>query len=295
MNYRAVFDIGGSFIKFGAGNTKKGLVYSSREMISKGSRIDLYGQLEDLVNELMQRYHVNEIVISTPGNVNTKTGEILGSCPNITNWKGANPKQYLMEQFGLPVYIDNDANLMAYGEYIHTGEKIDVLGVTIGTGIGSGFICNGHIFRGQSYSGMEMGHTQVMPEGRYCKCHKHGCVEAYCSAESILAQVQESHPEFSGFTIAEILDMAKSNTDIFKIVYNAWDMLAIGLANTSTLLNPNLIVIGGGVSEIESFDINYIRERVFSYLLPEHRKGLRISLAKLGNRAALWGSLHIME
>lgn len=294
-NNIAVLDLGGTFLKYGYGNQPKGLVYENKIKVEDKTQKGIYDILEEAVHLCTEvsSNSIKSIVICSPGCVNSVTGEIIGNTPNLPAWRHANPKKHLSKVFGLPVEVENDANLMALGEsYHYPGQS--VLGITIGTGIGSGFIDKGKIFSGSSFSALEVGHTIVDIHGRQCKCGKKGCVEAYASQTGIIEQVLSNSQQFSHLTISEILELGNVDLNIRQIIEFSIEILAVGIANAVTILNPDVVVIGGGLIENDNYPYQQLEKRVLNNLLDEHKKGIKIRKAKALNKAALWGGIILM-
>ncbi len=301
----AGLDIGGSFLKYGYGNTERGIVMHDRLRVNDLSRDGIFQLLRTAVHKIIDHagQPVNAIALGSPGTIDSERGVVLGYSPNLPEWKGANPVLMLRDTFGIPVYIENDANLMAYGEASSYNFEKSVLGITIGTGIGSGFVIRDEIYRGANFMSMELGHTIVKPDGRLCKCGKHGCVEAYSSATAIIEQsVSALGYVHSGdvnkgytLTVKEVFDMAPVNHGVQQIVQDAVLYLAQAVANAITLLDCDIVLIGGGVSDIDTFPFEALRERILKFLLPEFLHHVQIAKARYGNQAALLGSLYLCD
>ncbi|HPT73148.1 MAG TPA: ROK family protein [Candidatus Cloacimonadota bacterium] len=295
----AAFDLGGSFLKYGMGTSVSGIQYDSKIAV-KSSEIEYLYSLftlafDDMKKHLSKEQYIAGACIGSPGTANAKTGRIEGINPNLPSWTGANPVKMLHPIWGIPVYIDNDANLMAYGEYTAYKNQDSLLGITIGTGIGSGFVTKRGIFHGSTYAALEVGHTIVVKNGLLCNCGKKGCAEAYGSANSIVKNVIRKFPALADSTIKDILIAAKQNPDIKSELDRLLDYLAQAIANAVTILNPAILVIGGGVVDIPAFPFSYLKERVLSSLLPDHKKKLFVEKARFGNKAALLGGIYLAE
>ena len=297
----AGLDIGGSFLKYGFGNPEAGIVMHDKLAVEDRSREGLYRLLRAAVQKIMDHagQPVDAIAMGSPGTIDSDRGVVLGYSPNLPEWKGANPVEMLEQAFGIPAFIENDANLMAYGEASSYGFEKSVLGITIGTGIGSGLVIGDQIYRGANFLSMELGHTVVVPDGRLCKCGKHGCVEAYASATAIVEQSMDVHDGDvnKGYTLSvkEALELADTEPVIRKIVDGAVQLLAQSVANAITLLDCDIVLIGGGVADITEYPLETLRESILKFLLPEIRHHVQIAKARYGNQAALLGSLHLCD
>ena len=158
--------------------------------------------------------------------------------------------------------------MMAYGEaYWYHYEKT-LLGITIGTGIGSGLVVRDQIYRGMHYNAMELGHTIVQPDGRLCKCGKYGCVEAYSSATGLLEQGREILADVNGanvndgdsISIKQILELGSVNKRVQEMIGKSIRFLALSIANAITLLDVDIVSIGGGVADIDAFPFQTLRK-----------------------------------
>ncbi|MCD4651146.1 MAG: ROK family protein [Candidatus Cloacimonetes bacterium] len=296
MSIIAVLDLGGSSLKFGYGTTTAGLIWDSKIELTQISRKDIYAVIEDAVTQICN--HSGEtltaIVLGSPGQVNSETGQIISGSPNLPDWKGANPGHYLREIFSVPVQVENDANLMAFGEAGRWNYEKTVLGITLGSGIGGGFVEGGKIFRGSGFSALEIGHTIVHPGGRSCLCGKKGCLEAYSSAASLLRQVEEAGVNEVGFlSLQTLLEKCDSNPIIKKIVEESVELLALAIANVAIILDPDIIVIGGGMSDIPAFNYDLLCSNIARFREDNTSREWDLRPAYYGNKAALRGGIYL--
>ncbi len=166
-------DLGGSSIKY-ALVTENGRILKSANRTSDANA-DKKEIIENLYQAILEMQtcatqngmQVKVVGMGTPGNVNLKTGKLMGSTPNFKSWSNVNISQELEQKCNLPVFVDNDANVMALGEARFGAGKgyTNMICVTVGTGIGGGFIINGELYRGSFYAGGELGHTLVEANG----------------------------------------------------------------------------------------------------------------------------------
>lgn len=287
-------------MKFGFGSSKIGLQYSDTIPVRDQSRQGLYDLLLTTVRQI---YHLAKsdlefkgISLGSPGIIDSVRGTVLANCPNLPDWVGANPKELLREKFALPVFLENDANLAAFSEmFIQGRENKSVLLVTVGTGIGSGFVNRGEIFRGNSFSAMELGHTVVQPEGKPCLCGKKGCLETYSSAKAISEEAGKLLPDSVAPGLAEILSRYQSNREIRKVITAAYSKLGLAIANAIVILNPDVVAIGGGLTEVPSFDINPLSDQIKFFLNNHYADVTEIGVAHWQNNAAVWGGIILAE
>ena len=305
------FDLGGTALKYGYGTPERGLLHHGAVHLTDKSRQGIYRLMLSTASELLGRLpageHIEAVALGSPGIVDAAAGRILSHCPNLPQWQGAEPGDELRRELGVPVFVDNDANLMTYGEASRFGFSRIVLGITLGTGIGGGLVMGREIYTGSAWQAMELGHTIVEPGGRPCNCGRRGCIEKYASATAIVELAQTAMQQASGAdvnemdnpTVKQILDYAVDNKTVHDVILHQIDRLGLVLANAITLLAPDVLLVGGGLCEIASFPWEALERSVRSNLLHGKAMSIAIERAGLGNRAALVGGLfqcrHKME
>ncbi len=247
--------------------------------------------------------------VGSPGPMDSKKGLIIGAV-NLPGWKYVKLKATLEKYLGIPVGVDNDANCAVYGEKWVGAAKgaSDVVGITLGTGVGGGIIINGRLVRGANYNAGEIGHTSLNPDGRVCNCRAKGCFERYASASAIAESAREAIRKGARSMMTEFVkgDLNKiTSKTVFeamiqkdKTAIAVWDefikYLGAGVANQINTLNPEVVVIAGGV-------IN-AGERLFAPLKEAVRKqafaltfaAAKIVPAKLGETAGAIGAAGIV-
>lgn len=244
------------------------------------------------------------IGISATGQIDTKLGIVAGSGGNIKNWEGSDIKSSFLEKYHLPVTVINDANCVALGEkWIGSAkDATNVIVLTIGTGLGGGIIVNNQILLGQFGYGGEIGHFSIDDQGLPCTCGNTGCFEQYASmtalVKSVTAYYETNDPNYlschfiNGKSIFEAVK--NGNPDIKQIV-NAWiNKISAGIVSLVHIFNPELVVIGGGVSIQEELFISKLRDTVIQHVMPNFRNSLRLNAASLGNNAGLVGAVYYL-
>jgi glucokinase len=217
---------------------------------------------EALRSEGGSRTDVLGVGIGCPGPLDLATG-IIGATPNL-GWEGYPIRDRISQALGLPASLDNDANCATYGEWWQGAGRGtgSLVGVTLGTGIGGGFIKDGVLLRGASGSACEIGHMTIHFEGRRCGCGNQGCLEAYASGPNIAARAREGLRAGAASILPELVagDLeALSAATVFEALTRGDDyakqvmtetarFLGIGLANLVNVLNPEMIVVVGGVT-----------------------------------------------
>ncbi|MDH4223923.1 MAG: ROK family protein, partial [candidate division Zixibacteria bacterium] len=199
-------DIGGTNIKFGIVSSsgkvlKSGIVSSGKTKGRKGILKNLRVAIDSLLLFAREKkIKIGHIGIGVPGTVDLFKGKIIGRPPNLPSLKDFHLSGYLQKYFKKPIFVDNDANVMALAEFKYGSARRykNCLCVTLGTGIGSGIILDGKLFRGSSYAGPEFGHTVICFHGVKCNCGNYGCVEMYASEPAMLKRAKELLKENRG-------------------------------------------------------------------------------------------------
>ena len=305
-------DLGGTNIKFG-------IVSEKGEILQKGilsaqanlGRTAILNNMNKAVRESLtfareKKIKIKGIGVGSPGTVNLNTGKIEGSCPNLPQMVNVNLKRWLSRSFEFPIYADNDANLMALAESKFGAAKgyKDALCLTLGTGIGGGIILDGKLFHGSNFAGAEFGHMTICHNGRKCNCGGTGCLEMYASAPAMVkdakwrlrrnkeSMVRKLIQEDPSKLTTEVIFEAEKKGDILAsdVVNQACGYLGAGIASAVNLLNPQVVVIGGGVSEGGQSFIRRIEKEVKKRAFPSATKNLKVIRAKLGNDAGFIGA-----
>jgi glucokinase len=313
----AGIDIGATNIKYGLVDSHGKVLYKEQRptMASKGAE-PLMHLVTNIAEGLL--YHAAEeelrigwLGVGTPGAVDDKAGTVIGMAPNIAGWQGTPIGQVLRDRLNLPVWVDNDANCTALAESRFGGGVGYgcVVCVTIGTGVGGGIVMNGKLWRGGNHSAGHIGHISIDHNGPKCRCGARGCLEVYCSSEAIIARAREKLAGGLTPVFQEVLDGDIANLKIKKLfaavkkgdnialeaLNETGELLASGLASVVNLLNPDIVLIGGGVSDgggglVETISAG-IRRRAFAAATEK----LRVAHATLGNSAGFIGAAILGE
>ncbi|HUX51960.1 MAG TPA: ROK family protein [Spirochaetia bacterium] len=231
--------------------------------------------------------------IGTPGLVDEAL-TIRGTAVNLPEWERFSLKKVLEERLSVPTWGGNDVGLAAISEYeLGAGHGAEVLVcIWLGTGIGGGILLSGTPFRGHNGIGGEIGHIVVEPGGRLCNCGQSGCVEAYGSANGMLALYRQEHPPAAG--TATLTDFAAALRAEEPAAVVAHDVACNMLSRlTGTVLNvfaPDRIVFGGGVAQAGIPLIEPITARLAEYALPATRSQCAFALSNLGASAGPLGA-----
>ena len=247
---------------------------------------------------------VSSLGLGIPGLLDPETGFSYLS-PNFTDWENIAVADYIQKGIGIPTYIDNDVRMNLYGEWLYGSRQgyQNIVLVTIGTGLGSGLVVNGRVVYGASASAGEVGHMQVVQDGRPCRCGGRGCLGRYVSARGMVNTINQLLDEGCESILTDWTnDTLSIEADMISSAYDAGDPLAIevmqftgeklgyGLSNLVNLINPERIIIGGGVAAAGDRLLDPVRAAMKKHALPLSNARCEIVTASLGSRAGLIGA-----
>lgn len=283
-------DLGGTKIAAGLANEKGKIL---KEIVvpteaQKGHK-EVLEKIKEAIRAVGEKKlnRVKAIGIGSPGTVDYENGIVLYP-PNLPGWKEINLKKIIGEEFKITTYVDNDANCAALAEAKY-GAGIGIKNfvyITLSTGIGGGIIIDGKLYRGIKGAAGEVGHISIMKDGKKCSCGKYGHLEGLAAGGAI-------HRHY-GVTAIEVAKGAKEHKSwAFKIINEVADIIGLGFANIVNILNPELIVVGGGLSNMGETLLQPIRFALKKYALPLPYESVKIVKAKLGARAGLQGAISL--
>lgn len=284
-------DIGGMSAKIGLVRQDKviatEIIPTDSELLYEPFVREVCGRIE----RLRRQGQVGKAGISSCGLIDSARGSILYS--NNIKWKDKKIAEDIAGETGLPVRIANDAKCAALAEAVYgAGKSCDRMGMlTLGTGVGGGFIRHKKLEGGSPYSDGDgiFGHMTVENNGRKCTCGRCGCLEAYASATAVMKRYQEKTGE--ALTAKEIFEKAgKEEKEAVETVEEFRYYLAEGLTNLVNILRPEIIAIGGGVARSADLFLPYVNEYVNDHAYGTHILPVKIVAAKLGNDAGMIGA-----
>jgi len=300
------FDLGGTNLKYGLGSFNGEILQHSKMKSGGFGTLDSVTQPFIEAAEKMDReakengFIIKAIGIGTPGAVEPETGIVLGSSPNIPSIIGVSLKAMLEEETGIPCIVDNDANLATLGEALAgagVGYK-SVIGITLGTGVGGGFVNEGVLYRGAYGSAMEIGHSVIDYSGRLCNCGIAGCLEAYSGGLALikrandLGKVQFGDDARRFIKSRPLFEAAKEGYIPAVIsISEGVDALAVGISNFINTLDPGCVVIGGGVVFGYQLYWDVLTSKIDEKVVDALTGKVPILPAKLGNKAGLAGAV----
>jgi len=295
-------DLGGTNARLGlvsfSGKVFHRTYFSTRRYVQK--RKWLINALIEASNHLLSRHHLNKknlygIGIGLPGPINYAQG-IVHFLPNIPHWKNTPLKKIIQQRMNIPVFIDNDVNLITLAESRFGAGKgaKNLLCMTLGTGVGGGLIVENKLYRGASFSAGEVGHIPINENGPHCNCGGIACLESYVGNNAILKSARQVFK--NDITLERLSAMAQSgNTKARKIWQDAGEKIGIALAGVVNVFNPEKIIIGGGVANAGAQLFSSIRKTVTKRAMPTQNKIVRIVKAQLSDDAGLIGAMLLVK
>ena len=307
MAYTIGVDVGGTKVLGGVVDESGTVVKTARRDTPGEGGAGLTQAIKDVAKELMAQFTVDSVGVSAAGFVSSDRKTMLAT-PNIAGWNGVDLDYQLTSLIGLPVVIENDANAAAWGEArFGAGRgKRHMLMLTVGTGIGGGIVVNGELYRGAFGTAAEIGHIRVVPEGHLCGCGARGCFEQYGSGNALMRHAREAiaaSPDIArnilargdgtleGLTGKAITDAARDGDAVALAAFNTTaQWLGAGIATLSVILDPECVVIGGGVIDAGDILLEPTRAAMVRYMpFAGKHPYPEIIGAQLGNEAGLVG------
>jgi glucokinase len=306
-------DIGGTKVLGGVVDSTGKIIDSARRPTPVAGGKELVATIIDLVKEFQGKHEIAGIGISVAALISKDQGTIVGA-PNIANLSQLNFVSEIKKVFNLPVIAENDANAAMWAEYkFGNAQGLNpVMFFIIGTGMGGGLVIDGKLFRGANGIGAEFGHMIVQPNGVRCGCGAYGCIEQYASGSALMRYAKEgiaANPtkgqelldlcglDEVNLTGSALTEAAKKGNEMALAAFNKQaDWLGSACASYTLLLDPQAIVVGGGVVDAGELFLTPVRSAMEKYmpfagthLLP------KIIAAKFGNDAGLIGAADLVR
>ncbi|ASY18679.1 glucokinase [Candidatus Planktophila versatilis] len=307
MGYTVGIDIGGTKVLGGVVDETGAIISRARRDTPAEGGVALTQAIADVALELMKDSEIESVGVSVAGFISADRKTILAT-PNIKDWNGVNLDYELTSRIGLPVVIENDANSAAWGEFkFGAGRgKENILMLTVGTGVGGGIVVNSNLHRGSFGIAAEIGHLRIVPNGLLCGCGAYGCFEQYGSGTALLRHAREAiqaHPDrannilnrgdgsIEGVKGSAITEAARDGDELALSIFEiTGDYIGAGIASLAVILDPETVVIGGGVIDAGDILLNPIRTGMEKYMpFAGKHPHPQIVAAQLGNEAGLVG------
>jgi glucokinase len=303
-------DIGGTKISAGVVDSSGNLIDSSRISTPTEGGKELILAVINLIKEIKVKHEIKGIGISIAALISSDYGTIVGA-PNIANLSKLNFVNEIKAEFKLPIVVENDANSAMWAEFKFGNAKglNPVMFFIIGTGVGGGLVIDGKLFKGANGIGAEFGHMCVVPNGLLCGCGSKGCIEQYASGGALIRYANEAiinNPQSSEtllsfgegkLTGSGLTKAAKAGDELALAAFNKQaDWLGLACASYSLILDPEAIIIGGGVADAGELFLAPVREAMRKYMpFAESHVPPKIIAAKFGNDAGLIGAADLVR
>lgn len=296
-------DIGGSSVKTGLVDENGTVIVKSETEIDRSCKKETV--METVIRSIRELCEANDIDagsisgigVSSPGSIDSVRGEVAASGGNVPNWGRTKVREILEKEFGLPVSLANDGNCAALAEAWIGAAKDhkDVLCITLGTGVGGGIISRGRLIEGNKGFAGEIGHFVTHAGGRECACGGRGCFEKYAATSALVREGSELRNNW--YTGRHIFEYANAGDEEALALVDRWtDEIAYGIAGLVHIFNPEVVLIGGGVSAQENLVILPVKRKVNALIMQDFTDGLEIRRAVLGNDAGMVGAVkHLID
>ncbi|HEX8287114.1 MAG TPA: ROK family protein [Pyrinomonadaceae bacterium] len=301
-------DLGGTNLRVAAIDSNGSILCRTKYETPKSeSADDIFRAISEAARECRKSVEntgrLLAVGVAAPATIDSANGVIL-KAPNLPALDGANFSKAIERELNLPVVLENDANSAAIGENWLGASRgyNDSICVTLGTGVGGGITLNGKILRGKNGTAGEIGHICVEPFGAPCGCGSRGCVEQYSSATAVVRIAHELENQYPKSVLARNFDLTslkvyeagKDGDELALEVFRRMGFyLGIALADLVNVLNPEIIVIGGGAAAGWDLFIEHAREQIFARAFKEPAESVKIVRAELGDDAGILGAARL--
>ncbi|MEE1756508.1 ROK family transcriptional regulator [Streptomyces sp. SP18CS02] len=293
-------DFGHTHLRVAVGNLAHQVLAEESEPLDvDASSAQGFGRAEQLVKRLIETTGIGQdkvigVGLGVPGPIDVSSGT-LGSTSILPGWTGINPSEELAGRLGVPVYVDNDANLGALGELVWGGGRgvRDLAYIKVASGVGAGLVIDGQIYRGPGGTAGEIGHITLDESGPVCRCGNRGCLETFTAARYVLPLLRPGHgPDL---TMERVVQLAREgDPGCRRVIADVGRHIGSGVANLCNLLNPSRVVLGGALAEAGELVLGPIRESVSRYAIPSAARQLSVAPGALGGRAEVLGALALV-
>lgn len=310
QDVRIGFDLGGTNMGASLVSLEGKVLYQNDcPTLAHEKSENVISRIKNLIHDCFNKakdmdLNVLSIGMGSPGVIDTING-VIRTCPNIPDWNNIEIVKILTDEFKVPSAIDNDVRVTAMGEYLFGAGKgyKNILCIAIGTGIGGGLILDGKLMRGPTFSMGEIGHITLQKDGSLCGCGNYGCMEALGSSLAIIREAKKSLEKGETPILKAMLDEGKElnvyqickasekgDSRCSEIMKEAGEWIGIGLSGVVNLINPEIIIIGGGVSLAGDIIFNPIRQEIKKRALKIPADFVKVVPALLGDSAGMVGA-----
>ncbi|MFJ6694692.1 ROK family protein [Streptomyces sp. NPDC091272] len=293
-------DFGHTHLRVAVGNLAHQVLAEESEPLDvDASAAQGFDRAEQLVKRLIEATGVSQdkvigVGLGVPGPIDVESGR-LGSTAILPGWQGINPSEELSARLGVPVYVDNDANLGALGELVWgAGRGVrDLAYIKVASGVGAGLVIDGRVYRGPGGTAGEIGHITLDESGPVCRCGNRGCLETFAAARYVLPLLMPGHgPDL---TMERVVQLAREgDPGCRRVIADVGRHIGSGVANLCNLLNPSRVVLGGDLADSGELVLGPIRDSVSRYAIPSAARQLSVLPGALGGRAEVLGALALV-
>ena len=313
--YNICLDVGGTKVLGAVFDEQDQIIYRLKKRTKSGGDGSadveqvIIGVVEEMIRESgIDRKKLNAIASCAPGVIDPENGVVLFT-PNLP-WRDYPIREHMEQHFGVPFFVGNDVNLGVLGEHRFGAAKgyRNVAGFFIGTGLGGGLILNDQLYTGSRFMAAEFGHMVLDPEGPLCGCGQRGCLEAFSSKTGMTSYIRQQISRGRETMMAEAVQegvfrakplkraLEAGDAVATEAVDRAYHWLAVATGSMINMLNPDLILYGGGVIEaVGDLFLQKILAEVDRYCMPQIRKTTEIKIAALGDDSILYGDLAMIK
>jgi glucokinase-like ROK family protein len=272
------------------------LAESTQTMDVDASAADGLGAAAELADQLLAeagvpRDRVINVGMGVPGPISHVTGSV-GNGAILPGWVGVNPGAEMERRLGLPVSVENDANLGAFGEALFGAgrDAQEIVYLKVSSGIGAGLIVGGRIHHGAGGTAGEIGHVLVDEEGHVCRCGNRGCLETVAAAPGLLEQLSRTHG--TGISIEDVVRLASAgDPGCRRVIADAGRHIGRAVAMLCNLLNPARVIVGGDLSAAGDLLLDPLRAALRRYAIPSAAEDAEVLVGTLGERAEVRGAV----
>ncbi|MFI1830760.1 ROK family protein [Streptomyces sp. NPDC020412] len=293
-------DFGHTHLRVAVANLAHDVLAEESEPLDVGASAGAgFDRAEEMVGRLVRATgaapgKVVGVGLGVPGPIDGESGTI-GSTAMLPGWVGANPAKEMSERLGVPVHVDNDANLGALGELVWGAARgvSDLAYIKVAGGVGAGLVTGGRVYRGPGGTAGEIGHITLDESGPVCRCGNRGCLETFAAVRYVLPLLHSSHgPDI---TMEQVVRLAQGgDPGCRRVIADTGRHIGSGVAMLCNLLNPSLVVLGGEIADAGELVLAPVRESVSRYAIPSAVQRLSVVRGELGARAEVLGAVALV-
>ncbi len=294
-------DLGGTTTTIGLVDSERGDIVNKVQISTKAHEgyKRVIERISDVINEI--KSDAVAVGVGSPGSI---YDGVVRFSPNLPDWKEVPLAKMIEERTGLKTYVENDANSFVLGEkWFGDGKgKSHIVALTLGTGVGGGVITHGILLKGHLGIGAELGHVTVMPNGPICGCGNYGCLEALASATAIVRMANEGRKKYPSslifksdeITAKVVMDAAKKGDELaLRVRDRMVEALGIAIAGFIHIFNPEIVILGGGVSRAGDIILEPLKRVVKSRVMPSFEGTYEIVISKLLDDSGVLGAASV--